>query len=114
MSLKFTLFSTYKHPTKNLDKIKRNVFVMNPEKKEQQNVRNDANNITFLLPIVSARNPQKYAVTTMPQNGIDENSPSSVVVKFKSQFAYGNTKLALIFSIVAPNITDPENRKIIM
>lgn len=60
---------------------------MKPDKKELKNVRNDANSITLLLPIVSAKNPQKYAVTTMPQNGIDENSPSSVVVKFKSQFA---------------------------
>lgn len=64
--------------------------------------------ITFLRPHVSAKKPQKCELITIPRNAIDEINPCSVVVIFKSQNAYGNTKAMLIFSMVAPINTIPD------
>lgn len=86
---------------------------MKPEMKEHTNVLNDAKRIIFLLPRVSDIKPQKCALNIIPTNGIDVKSPNSLVVKCKSQFAYGNIKLTLTFSSMPLNTTDADNRKVI-
>lgn len=68
----------------------------------------DANLIVFFRPQVSAKNPQKCELITIPKKAIDEIMPCSVVVIVKSHFAYGNTNAMEIFSMVAPIKTSPD------
>lgn len=76
--------------------------------------KNVAYRITFNRPHVSAKKPHICDEHTIPINGTDENRPNSAVVMCNSQFAYGRTKLALIFSMVAPTINEPHARNVIM
>lgn len=72
----------------------------------------DVSRMTFSRPNegLSDINPQKCELITMPKNAEEATKPNSVVVIFKSQFAYGSAKAMLIFSTVAPIKTVPDIR----
>lgn len=112
MSVVFVV--TYNTPTKKRDIIQYNVLTMKADANDMRKAKNVAYCMTFKRPQVSARNPHICDEHTMPMNGTDENKPNSAVVMCSSQFAYGSTKLALIFSIVAPTINEPHARNVIM
>lgn len=81
--------NSYKAPAQKRQKIKITVLVANPEMKENKNPPNEAAQITFWRPQVSAKNPQKCEVHTMPKKETELKIPCSVVDKFKSHLAYG-------------------------
>lgn len=89
-------------PTKKRKNTITEALIVNADKKALTSAHVAVKRITFFRPQVSAKNPQKCELTTIPRNAIDEISPCSVVVICKSQNAYGKTKAMLIFSIVAP------------
>lgn len=70
--------------------------------------------ITFRRPHVSANRPHKCEPITIPKNGIDPKATNWIVVKWRSQFAFGSITATLIFSIVAPIITSPDSITIIL
>lgn len=100
----------------NLRTISDQAFTENADKRAKIKAHVAHSRTTFFLPknLQSARKPQKCELITMPKNGIEEASPSCVIVIFKSQSAYGRTKDRLIFSIVAPIITSPDKNTIII
>lgn len=81
---------------------------------DAMNARVAVKRITFRRPHVSAKRPHRCEPITMPKNGIEPNTTNSIVVKCKSQFAFGRITATFIFSIVAPIITSPEKITIIV
>lgn len=98
---------TYKMPTKNRNKIITVAFIANADNIAQISAPIAVNRMVFFRPHVSAKKPQKCELITMPRNATDEINPCSVVVIFKSHFAYGKTNAMEIFSMVAPIIASP-------
>lgn len=80
---------TYNAPAKKRSKIIEDVFVANVDKNEKQKPPIAATRITFFLPQVSAKKPQKCDVNTIPQYDIALSKPCASVVNSKSHFAYG-------------------------
>lgn len=91
-----------------LSNISNGAFIANADKKALINEHVAESFMTFFRPHVSAIKPQKCELITIPRKAIDDTRPNSVVVIFKSQFAYGRTKATLIFSIVAPINATPD------
>lgn len=95
-------------PTKNRKRIMSVTFIANADSRALTSAQTAVRRIVFFRPHVSAKNPQKCDVITMPRNATDEIRPCSVVVIFKSRFAYGSTSEMLMFSMVAPIKTSPD------
>lgn len=101
--------NTYNMPTKNRRKIKIVALIVSADKLALISANVAHKRITFFRPHVSAKKPQKCELTTIPKKAIDDISPCSVVVIFKSHEAYGITKAMLMFSMVAPINAIPES-----
>lgn len=84
-------WSTYDAPAKNRKAIRTVVFVANADTSEKANPQRAPRETTFFRPHVSAKNPQKYDVETMPRKDTEVKTPCSAIVNFKSHFAYGRT-----------------------
>lgn len=97
-------------PTENRNKIISVAFIANADRRALINAQIADNRIVLFRPHVSAKKPQKCELITMPRNATDEINPCSVVVISKSHFAYGNTNAMLIFSMVAPISTRPDDK----
>lgn len=97
-------------PTKNRNKIISVAFVANADRNALITAQIAVNRIVLFRPHVSARKPQKCELITMPRNATDEINPCSVVVIFKSHFAYGSTNAMLMFSIAEPIRTKPDDK----
>lgn len=91
ISLIHSSVSTFTHsdPAKKRSTIRIVVFVENADMNENVNPQSADRDRTFCLPHVSAKNPQKYDVETIPRNDTEVRAPCSAIVKFKSHFANG-------------------------
>lgn len=99
--------ATYNAPARNRNKMMEIVFIAKADENEKMNAPNAATRKTFRRPQVSAKNPQRCDVKTIPKYEIALRSPCSSVDKFRSHFAYGKIKPILVFSNADPNMLIP-------
>lgn len=97
MKLKINGHWTYKNPVKNLSVIKTVKLVAKLDKAVKINDTKRVGIIIFLLPMVSAKNPQKYMLVINPIRTIPLKTPLSCVVRCNSH-ATGIIKLIPIVS----------------
>lgn len=95
--------NTYNAPEVNRKRIMEMKFVAKADRKENINAPIAAVCKTLCRPHVSAKNPQKCDVNTIPKYEMALSRPCSSVVNFRSHFTYGIIKLILRFSIAVPN-----------
>lgn len=88
--LKRKNYKAYKTPLKNRSNVKTQKDLTKLEMIVMMKEINNVGMMTFRLPFVSAKNPQRCDEVIIPANAIALSSPLSLVVRFKSHSAIGN------------------------